>query len=390
MAVDTFWIKQKLQERNEIAEKFFFSEAFKIAQASQEASERFLRGGRLLAFGKGSALSDAQHVAVEFVHPVIVGKKALPALDISAHFSSWLSCLCKKEDMVFGFGPIEGDKEIEEALQWASVKGAMTFAFPGKKGNYAVESPVSDPWIFQEIVETIYHTFWETIHVFLEHRPLGYEIGGLEFLYPSLRSSGHDIGPLLDAVSQSILEKLKEDNRLRERVAEEPLAILQAIELLEETRIRGGKVMVMGNGGSATDANDFVLDLISPPVKKARPFPAVSLAMEPALITALLNDVGAEVVFSRQLLAHAQSNDVLVGISTSGNSTNLLRGFEEAKRRGLSTLALVGHDGGEIKRRGLADVSIVVPSNYIPRIQEVQLSIYHVICEALCNPELPV
>ena len=105
--------------------------------------------------------------------------------------------------------------------------------------------------------------------------------------------------------------------------------------------------------------------------------------MEPANITALANDVGAEVIFLRQLIAQAQPEDVAIGISTSGGSRNIVMALEEARKRGLLTVALLGCDGGEIFRRRLADFPIIVRSDYIPRIQEVQASAYHVIREIL-------
>ena len=104
-------------------------------------SDRFLRGGRLLAFGRGPYATDAQHVSVEFVHPIIVGKRALPALDLSLLFRPWLEAILQPEDIVMGFGPPEGDPEVEEALAMARGRGAMTFALPGASGSYALESP---------------------------------------------------------------------------------------------------------------------------------------------------------------------------------------------------------------------------------------------------------
>ena len=101
--------------------------------------------------------------------------------------------------------------------------------------------------------------------------------------------------------------------------------------------------------------------------------------MEPANITAVANDVGTELIFVRQLIAQARPEDVAIGISTSGGSRNIVMALEEARKRNLLTVALLGYDGGEIRRRGLADHALVVPCDYIPRIQEVQASVYHVI-----------
>ena len=114
-----------------------------------------------------------------------------------------------------------------------------------------------------------------------------------------------------------------------------------------------------------------------------RPVPAISLSLEPANIRVLANDIGTDVIFVRQIIAQARPNDVAIGISTSGGSRNIIMALEEARKRGLLTVALLGYDGGEILRRGVADYPIIVSCDYIPRIQEVQASIYHVIREVL-------
>ncbi len=140
--------------------------------------------------------TDAQHVSVEFVHPVIVGKRALPALDLSAVMRPWLEAILRPEDIVMGFGPPEGDREVWSALASAHARGAMTFALPGPSGSYALRAPNEDPFIHQEMVEIFYHTLWETVHVFLEHRELGQDVGQAEFLYPFLGQS--ETGNLLN------------------------------------------------------------------------------------------------------------------------------------------------------------------------------------------------
>src|SRR6476661_9342854 len=117
-------VEERLLERNELYEQFFSREAPRLAQACREMSERFVRGGRLLAFGRGPYATDAQHVSVEFVHPVIVGKRALPALDLSAAFAPWLNTLVQADDIVMGFGPPEGDSEVLIALDSADRRGA--------------------------------------------------------------------------------------------------------------------------------------------------------------------------------------------------------------------------------------------------------------------------
>jgi D-sedoheptulose 7-phosphate isomerase len=376
-------IEERLLMRNEIIEGFFVREARHLAEVCHEMSERFLRGGRLLAFGRGSYATDAQHVSVEFVHPVIVGKRALPALDLSMAFQPWLRAILSPDDIVMGFGPPEGDREVIAALSWARSRKAMTFALPGRDGTYALEAVTQDPFIHQEMVEIFYHTLWETVHVFFEHRQLGQDVGQTEFLYPFLGQKKQETSDIFEEVAASILMKVHDDTLLRTRLAkEEAEQIGNAALAIHQRLSQGGKLILFGNGGSATDANDWALDCILPP-SGYRSIPAISLSMEPANITALANDVGTEVIFLRQLIAQARPGDVAIGISTSGGSRNIVMALEEARKRGLLTVALLGYDGGEVYRRGLADFPIIVRSDYIPRIQEVQASAYHVIRETL-------
>lgn len=376
-------VEQRLLQRNELFEAFFAREARRLAEACREMSDRFLAGGRLLAFGRGPYATDAQHVSVEFVHPVIVGKRALPALDLSLLFGPWLEALVRPEDMVMGFGPPEGDAEVGVALAAARGRRAMTFALPGREGSYAVEAATDDPFMHQELVEILYHTLWETVHVFFEHRELGHEVGDAGFLYPFLGRGKQDAADLVGEVAASIRMKVADDAALRTRVAEEEAdAIGEAVLALHERLAEGGKLILFGNGGSATDANDWAIDCVAPPAGW-RPVPAVSLSLEAANISAIANDVGTDVIFLRQLIAQARPGDVAIAISTSGGSRNVIAALEEARKRDLLTVALLGYDGGEIVRRGLADVAVVVRSDYIPRIQEVQASIYHVIRESL-------
>jgi len=376
-------IEERLLLRNEIMESFFSRQARALAIACREMSERFLRGGRLLAFGRGPYSTDAQHVSVEFVHPVIVGKRALPALDLSALMRPWMDSILRPEDIVMGFGPPEGDPEVWAALESAHSRGAMTFALPGPSGTYALETVTEDPFIHQELIEIFYHTLWETVHVFLEHRELGQDVGQTEFLYPFLGQKKQETGTILEDVAASIKMKVHDDTLLRTRLAREESEQIGAAALAIRGRLsRGGKLILFGNGGSATDANDWAMDCVLPPAGY-QTVPAISLSMEPANITALANDVGVEVIFLRQLLAHAKPQDVAIGISTSGGSRNIVMALEEARKRGLLTVALLGNDGGEIYRRDLADHPIIVRSDYIPRIQEVQASAYHVLRETL-------
>jgi D-sedoheptulose 7-phosphate isomerase len=379
----TAQIEQRLLARNQVLESFFDLEAPRLAKACREMSERFLRGGRLFAFGRGPYATDAQHVSVEFVHPVIVGKRALPALDLSVAFEPWLNALVQADDMVMGFGPPEGDPEVWAALDAARQRGAMTFALPGVEGSYFAAAATQDPFIHQELVEVLYHTLWETVHVFFEHRELGHDVGAAGFLYPFLGKEKQETFDVVVEVAASIRMKVGDDALLRAQVAKEEAETIGCVAMAIRERIeRGGKLILFGNGGSATDANDWAVDCVMPPAGY-QPIAAVSLSMEPANLSAIANDVGTELIFQRQLIAQARPNDVAIGISTSGGSKNIVMALEEAKKRNLLTVALLGYDGGEVVRRGLADFPLIVRSDYIPRIQEVQASIYHLIRETL-------
>ena len=216
------------------------------------------------------------------------------------------------------------------------------------------------------MIEILYHTLWETVHVFFEHRELGHDVGASGFLYPFLGQEKQETGDLVAEVAASILMKVQDDAKLRAQVAhEEAEQIGNAALAIHERLRRGGKLIIFGNGGSATDANDWAIDCVLPPAGY-QSVPAVSLSLEPANITAVANDIGTDVIFLRQLIAQARPEDVAIGISTSGGSRNIIMALEEARKRNLLTVALLGYDGGEIKRKRLADFPLVVHCDYIP------------------------
>ena len=371
--------REELLRRNGVFEDFFRAEAPRLADACHEMSRRFLAGGRLLAFGNGSASTDAQHVSVEFVHPVIVGKRALPALDLGANFELYLPVILRPEDVVMGFSFPSGDEMVERALRLARERGAITFALAGETGDYPFAMPNEDVFVSQEIFEVLYHMLWETVHVYFEHREQGHDVGSSSFLYPFLSSGEQPLERVVEEVQGSMLQKMEEVNGMRTAVAETEAGAISEIAVAVVERLRlGGKLIVFGNGGSATDANDLVADCVAPP-PGFEPVPAISLSAESPNITAIANDIGSEAIFARQLIAHARPEDVAVGISTSGGSANILAALAEARKRGLLTVGIVGYDGGRIVGERLADHAVVVRSDYIPRIQEVQASVYHVL-----------
>lgn len=369
--------------RNDVSASFFARESEPLAGVCRLVAERFQRGGRLFAFGGAHAASDAQHIAVEFLHPVLVGKRALPALDLSAAYDQCLPALVRPDDIVVGFGPPAGDSRVDIAVRAAMERGALSLALPGTAGDYAIAAPSADPFVHQEVIEILYHTLWETVHLFLEREPLNESGGAAAFLYPFLgnRQGGSD--EIIAEAAVSIRAKAAVVGRLREQVAvEQAASIAAAVGALRKAIDAGATVLCFGNGGSATDATDLALDLCASPKGHAG-VPAISLASDSATLTAIANDIGSDAVFSRQLIACGRRDDVAVAFSTSGGSANIIAALRQARVRGLVTVALVGYDGGEVERRKLADHVIVVNSDQIPRVQEVQASIYHVMLDLL-------
>src|SRR5215203_4195006 len=207
--------REELLRRNNIFETFFRSQSPRLAEACHEMSRRFLAGGRLLAFGDGSAATDAEHVSVEFVHPVIVGKRALPALDLGPDFERRLPVVLRPEDMVMGFAYPDVDEAVERALRTARRRGAMTFALTGEAGEYSFSPPDGDSFVVQEVFEVLYHVLWETVHVYFEHREQGHDVGNSSFLYPFLGTGQQPLEEVVREVQGSMLQKMQEVNSLR-------------------------------------------------------------------------------------------------------------------------------------------------------------------------------
>ena len=367
-----------LDDRRHASEEFFPAQAERIARLCHRMSEQFLRGGRLLAVGvTPAALSDVRHVAVEFVHPVIVGKRALPAIGLTA--PGEVSLLAEPADIVMAFGEPDDASELAACIARARRRGCLTVSFAPLGAEWTLEPPSPLPFIRQELVETTYHVLWELVHVFFEHQGRHREqAGAASFLYPFLAEASTDPGPLIADVRESVLMKAAEVQELRERtVGDAPDRLIAAAAALEHALVDGGRVLALGNGGSATDAMDLVADLI------AAGRPAIDLTADSAIITAIANDVGPEAIFARQVIAYGRAGDALVALSTSGNSPSVISALEEARRRQLATVALVGYDGGRVAGERLADHVIVTPSQHIPRIQEAQATAYHLLLETV-------
>jgi D-sedoheptulose 7-phosphate isomerase len=388
-------LERGLAARREAGAGLFEPGAARIAELCHAVAERCARGGRLLACACSPAgASDARHVAVEFVHPVIVGKRALPAIALLGErgpLADEVALLAREEDVVLAFGEEADRRGLAAALDAARSRGSLTLAFAPLGADWVIEPPSIDPYVRQELVETVYHVVWELSHVFFEHRGLlngrsarpSHDAGASSFLYPFLNESESDLPGVLDDVRASVLMKAREVESLREGTVRESADVLAAAATaLREVFESGGTALALGNGGSATDAMDLVADL-------ARPLPsgagvarrALDLSADPAIVTAIANDIGPQAVFTRQVIAYGGAGDALIAFSTSGDSRSVVDALVEARRRGLVTIALVGYDGGHVASEGLADHLVISRSQHIPRIQEAHATVSHLLRE---------
>ena len=207
----------------------------------------------------------------------------------------------------------------------------------------------------------------------------------MESLYPFLYPGTRDLSAVLDQVRASTVAKTEEITELRRVIARRDGARIArcARESMAARFAAGGRLFAFGNGGSATDAAQLATLFLHPggraPGEAAPPLPAFGLANDTSVVTALCNDIGVDVVFARQLGAFGRAGDIAVGLSTSGNSANLLRAFDEASRRGMLTIGLAGYEGGKMAELSSIDYLFVAPSASIHRIQEAQTTIYQVL-----------
>jgi len=385
-------VEALLRERVDASGQFFTAEADRLSRLCHKMAERFAREGRLVAFGASPAdRSDARHVAVEFVHPVIVGKRALPALGLAGEggqIAPQVALEAEAEDIAMAFGD---EPDILAALAAARERGCLTIAFSAGSGaEWEFDlGVISDPLIRQEVAETLYHTLWEHVHIFLDNRGLlegraarpVHDSGASSFLYPFLGQQENDLDAILADVKQSILLKADEISALRRQTLTEYAdELVTAAGVVRERLDAGGRIIALGNGGSATDAMDVVADFRTP-MFGGPPRRALDLTEDTGIITAVANDIGTDAIFLRQVIAYGRRGDVLMALSTSGNSLSVLEALREARKRGLVTIAFVGYDGGNVEHNALADHVVISRSENIPRIQEAHASGYHVLRE---------
>jgi D-sedoheptulose 7-phosphate isomerase len=179
----------------------------------------------------------------------------------------------------------------------------------------------------------------------------------------------------------SEIKRQLQDHRALIELLEQDLApaIAEMVSLISAALTNGNKLLVLGNGGSAADSQHFVAEIVGRFKMERKALPAVALSTDTSILTAIGNDYGFESIFSRQVEALAVPGDIVVGLSTSGNSPNVLKALNAAREQGCLTIGLLGKDGGSI--RPACDLALVVPSTDTPRIQEGHITIIHIVCD---------
>ena len=199
--------------------------------------------------------------------------------------------------------------------------------------------------------------------------------------YPFLHEENAKPAELGEELRFSLMEKVRESDEVRARFFEDNKdAILAAALQMAQSFQRGGKLLVCGNGGSATDAQHIAVEFMHPITVGRKALPAICLANDMAMVTAVANDVSFADIFSRQVIALGRPGDILLGLSTSGNSENILRACETARRMKLVTIVYAGGDGGKLAAmhaQGALDFCLTVPTASIHRIQESHVALYH-------------
>ena len=182
------------------------------------------------------------------------------------------------------------------------------------------------------------------------------------------------------SVHRKIAKRLEESAQIKEAIARDKIGeIERMVEFIIGAYKTGGKVVLFGNGGSAADAQHIAGELVGRFMLKRQAFPAIALTTNTPTLNAVANDCGYEEVFNRQVEALVNDKDVVIGISTSGNSPNVIEAMKMAKMKGAKTIGLTGGNGGKLV--GVADLVLIVPSDSTPRIQEAHITIGHIVCE---------
>jgi D-sedoheptulose 7-phosphate isomerase len=394
-----------------------------LAAASLAMARRFAPGATLWCVAP-SWEPHAHHMAVEFVHPVIMGKRALPAFALTgSDLVGRAGVAVRTGDILIAVAGGQ-DADVADLMGRAPAWGAASAWIgsgprpPAGAADHVLWIDDPDPMApATGRFVLLYHLLWELTHVCFEHPGLLTEpaegVGqplpagkrepeATAFLYPFIEADERDAGPLLADLSASARAKTAESAALQQAtLAAGADQVAACGAAMAERFTAGGRMYAFGNGGSSTDCATFATLFASPPADGRtsaqtsspttttaasaaeaspayRALPALNLAADQAVVTALGNDVGFDLVFSRQIIAHAAARDIAVAFSTSGNSRDLMAALSEAHGRGLLTVGLAGYDGGEMAASGDVDYCFVVRSQSIHRIQESQALLgYH-------------
>lgn len=185
---------------------------------------------------------------------------------------------------------------------------------------------------------------------------------------------------IFDTMEKLILKRFKESSEVKTRFLKENLSgLLNLIQGVSRVFEAGNKLFFFGNGGSAADAQHLAAEFVNRYIIDRPPLPAIALTTDASILTSISNDVAFDEIFAKQIRALGRAGDMAIGISTSGNSPNVVKAFDVAKEMGLKTVALTGNDGGKLAK--IADISLIVTSTSTPRIQETHILIGHILCE---------
>jgi D-sedoheptulose 7-phosphate isomerase len=181
-------------------------------------------------------------------------------------------------------------------------------------------------------------------------------------------------------MEEAIQKRFEETDKIKKRFLDENFSRLIAIiKLIADSLENGNKVLLFGNGGSAAEAQHLAAEFVNRFLMERPPLPAIALSTDSSILTSIGNDYSFSEIFSKQIVALGKEGDIAIGISTSGNSANVIKAIEVAKEIGIETIALTGNDGGDLAK--VAHYSLIVPSNSTPCIQEVHMAVGHILCE---------
>ena len=435
-------VADPIERRERVLSAFLESERDRLARACHDMARAFSSGGTLVPLGRGAAATDAAHLAVEFMHPVIVGKRALPAVAPSNDptGSSSLARLARPGDVavLLVHGPASDDDRA--LMADARRRGLLTMVFTGDGERveadhwFAVRD--ADPAIVQEVQETAYHELWELVHVFFEHPGLLNEAcitcgdvavearvvvagggnatiekdgareevatelvgevtaGDLLLCHAGVALEKLDapddatafLYPFLGADERDADTVLADVSASITRKGQDVIELRRGIDLSAVARCGEALRARLDRGGRIVSFGNGGSSTDAQDVAAdalARGWPAICLTCDVATITAAGNDVGYVNVFARQLIALGREQDVTLAISTSGSSPNVVAGLEEAHRRGMLTCAITGYDGGRLAELDWLDHLFVVRSDYIPRLQEAHATVYHLLLDVI-------